>query len=409
MKNFNFESSKMLSGMSDEMLEALSSNHAIIAGGIVSRVFSGRSIEGADIDVYFRNSKDLAETLYKIEGTKDIVFDYTDKSIMIKSDDTVIQFIIIDYFQEPKDIFERFDFTCVMGAYDIEKDEFEFHPDFLLHNAQRKLVYNPKTMFPIISALRVDKYKREGYNISKMEYLKILISIMGLAITSWDEAEKQFGKFYGTSLANVIREETKKKEFSVPALLEEISIFEFEYEKTGTKEFGQKNISNFDKFVTEITGYKPSVYKWGNNKYFKIRNDIKIVVNDYSVEKYGQVFIDTVDTSKVYKYVKEKDGVLYSNFKNSFKYVIGENAVDNSNGLFFYYRSGMSCCKSEYKFEKRVMIECEVVKYKHGGDLPETLVVCSEVKVLRIVPDSEVDAIIKDLEDDSLHTSLFPF
>jgi len=169
MGKYSNEIKKIFENMSDTLSVILEEEKAIIAGGIISRIFSGRSTKDSDVDVYFRSAESLARTLYAIGGTENIVTDWTDKSIMIKSgkNGCIVQFIIIDYFENAFQIFDKFDFTCVMGAYDLGiEDEvsscFVFHEDFMMHNAQRKLVYNPKTEFPVISALRVHKYEKEG-------------------------------------------------------------------------------------------------------------------------------------------------------------------------------------------------------------------------------------------------------
>ena len=57
------------------------------------------------------------------------------------------------------------------------EDNFILHKDFLRHNSQKTLRVNTATDYPIISALRVDKYKKKGYSISKGEFIKILMII----------------------------------------------------------------------------------------------------------------------------------------------------------------------------------------------------------------------------------------
>lgn len=383
---YNQESERLFSLMSDKMVDALINADAFIAGGIVSRLFSGRALEGADVDVYFRSAKHLAGALYELQGTSDIIFDYTDKSIMIKSDDTVVQFIVIDYFDNLESLFEKFDFTCVMGAFDIKEDKFVFHNDFLYHNAQRRLVYNPKTSFPIISALRVDKYKREGYSISRYEFLKILLSLMTLKLQSWEDAEKQFGKFYGTSLAEIINDEIKEKEFSLENLIEALSDFEFKYSRTRTP--NTKTIYDYVQFVSDMTGVKPKLYSWMNGKYFA-KNELgnHVVVKPEDILKYdSEIITVNVDTSKVYKYVVFENGELHSQYTRSFKYVVGQNAIDERNGMWFAYINGLQSLKNSYGFQSnRVLIECEPIRVKSQPDYPSDVVMMNEVKVLRII------------------------
>lgn len=404
MEKYKVEINKIFEGMSNNMSDILTENNCMIAGGIISRVFTNRSIEFADIDVYFRSKKDLAEALYKLDGTSDIVFDYTDKSIMIKSGEVVVQFIIIDYFEHPTDIFNRFDFTCVMGAFDCKDNTFYFHDDFFLHNSQRKLQYNPKTDFPIISALRVDKYKKEGYSISKMEYLKILMSIMNLKVDSWERAEKQFGKFYGVSLASIITDEIKKKEFSIENLIALLD--EFEFEGKVVEEHKTAHIPNFDDFVTQISGYKRPVFQWKENKYFvKIGDRFEAINNK---DDFGEIHSLDIDTSKVYKFVVKEGDELHSQYYKSYKYKVGENAVDNKHGLYFYYSAGMSACQLSYgQNENRVLLECEVIKMKQDAALPDSVLMCYEAKVLRIVPKEEVALLIE--KSKSFETFTQPF
>jgi hypothetical protein len=395
MERYKVETQKLFMGMSNNMAEVLYANRAIIAGGFVSRLFSDRSLEGADIDVYFRNKEDCANALFSLNGTSDIVFDYTDKSVMIKSDLTVIQFVVIGFFETPADIFKNFDFTCVMGAFDTVTEEFVFHEDFLYHNSQRRLVYNPGTEFPIISALRVDKYKKQGYNISKGEFLKVILSLMNLSISTWEQAEKQFGKFYGVSVSQVITDELKKEKFSISVLMDAVSNYEFSdiYQPIDQT----KHIPDFERFVFEVLGYKRPVYKFGNTSYLIKSGDDWEVVRD--IKYYAEPIDLKIDTSKLYKYVVQKsDGTLVSQWNQKFNYVVGEEASDSNYGLWFYYKEGLKNCQSSYgNAGDRVMIECEPIKLKVEATKPNDTSQYNKVKVLRIVPKEEVEKMILEL------------
>ena len=85
--------------------------------------------------------------------------------------------IYYDYYETAEDIFKHFDYTINMAAYNLNTGEFSCHECFMLHNSQRVLQFNTGTRFPIISALRVQKYKERGYNISRKEFMKLLLSI----------------------------------------------------------------------------------------------------------------------------------------------------------------------------------------------------------------------------------------
>ena len=397
MNDYKIEKEKIYSLMSDVMLDALVKAEAFIGGGIVSRVFTGRSLVEVDIDVYFRSAKSLADTLYELQGTSNIIFDWTDKSIMIKSDNTVVQFIVIDYFDNAEQIFEKFDFTCVMGILDIKEDKFIFHDEFFHHNSQRKLVFNPNTSFPIISAIRVDKYKKEGYSISKTEFLKILVTIMGLSIHSWQDAEKQFGKFYGVSLSSFITDAVKEEPFSIEKLLEVIGDFEFEYHQPAER--NNRSPENFKRFVIEVTGIKPKLVYWREGQFLS-KNDYghwEIVPEaDYHLYHDEKIKID-VDTTKIYKYViKNSDGVLRSQYRSTFIYTVGQNAIDNNNGMWFNYLQGVESMQNTYGYQSnRVMIECEPVRIKNDADFPKDVLTCYEVKVLRELSKEEEKELVE--------------
>lgn len=397
------EEEKLYYLLSDVMVDVFISFDVFIAGGIISRLFSGRSLEGADVDVYFRSAQDLAGALKMIQGTGEIIFDYTDKSVMIKSDKSVVQFIIIDYFKTPEELFNKFDFTCVMGCYDVKQEAFIFDDRFMLHNSQRKLVYNPNTSFPIISSLRVAKYEKEGYKISRTEYLKIMISLIKLEIKSWEDAEKQFGKFYGTSISQILNDVDKSKTFSLDALMEVLDTWEFEYH---VPERNKREISDYRAFIGRITGIKEKVYSWFG-KYFVYDGGFHNVGFD-NLSDYDSNVVDAVgmsDIDKIYKYVIKWNGEYVSQYKNTFKYKIGENAKDDKNGLWFAYLPGIKNLKSNYgSIEGRVLLECKPVKKKENANHPSDTAIFYEVEVIREVPKEEEEALIEKCEKMFLST-----
>jgi len=394
MNNYKVEKQMILSGMSDNMLDALYESKAIIAGGIVSRVFSGREITNCDVDVYFRSKEDIKKALFALQGTGDIILDYTDKSIMILSDEIIVQFIIIDYVDSIEEIFSKFDFTCVMGAFDTMTDEFYFHDNFMQHNSQRKLVYNRGTMFPIISALRVNKYREQGYSISRAEFMKVILSIMELNIQSWDEMERQLGKFYGMEVAEIVSEEMRQKEFSVSAMFDALDAVDFDYQLK--KELGAKHINNYTEFVLEVIGEKLQQYAfggkaivWNTNKWER--------ADQYSKEFLSDDVIEDVpfDAEIAYKFVRQlEDGTLVSNYRQRFEYKVGEIAQDQGHGLYFYYKYGFETMKGAYGYgDDKVCIEVRIIRKKTEARLPDEPVIAYEADVLRIVPKEEYEEV----------------
>ncbi len=108
-----------------------------------------------------------------------------------------VQIMSFDEFPTAQHIFEAFDFTCCMGAFDLDAKEFILHGQFLTHCAQRFLSFNPTTRFPYASAWRVRKYEEKGFTIGKMEFQKILMACADKPIKSWDDLKEQIGGVYG--------------------------------------------------------------------------------------------------------------------------------------------------------------------------------------------------------------------
>lgn len=204
------ELDKLKSACDDELWDILECNNAFIAGGAITSVMTNKPIN--DVDVYFRSDTDLTRTLLDLfDISPDTVycqtsvwaFNVTDKSIMLKSGDKLVQFIVYKYFQSPEVLFNSYDFTINMGAYEMKKERWDFHEDFFRHNSQRYLHFNPNTDYPIVSALRVQKYRDRGYSISKAQMLKILLTVSDLQIHSWTEFKDHVGGMYGLVVEDI--------------------------------------------------------------------------------------------------------------------------------------------------------------------------------------------------------------
>ena len=88
-------------------------------------------------------------------------------------------------------VFDHYDFTICMGGYSFQDSEFFFHTDFFKHLAQRRLVFNHKTDFPICSFIRSQKYQQRGFFLSGVEALKLALSIQALKIMTYKELRRQ--------------------------------------------------------------------------------------------------------------------------------------------------------------------------------------------------------------------------
>ena len=238
-EQYKAEKSKLKSLVCDDIWYILEHCGAYIAGGAITSLFTGNLIN--DLDVYFPNEDSLKTAVSLFYGRDDLVaFDdnedgggldldfgklfahvVTNKSILYRADfEQDVQFMHFDYFNSPEEIFDKFDYTVCMGAFDIAKDEFVLHNDFLKHNAQKYLKFNNRTAFPLISLLRVHKYQEKGYKISKPEMLILGLTLSKLNLESWEDALDHCGGMYGYSLEDVFNTD---KDFSLEGLVDQLS------------------------------------------------------------------------------------------------------------------------------------------------------------------------------------------
>lgn len=189
---------------------------AFVAGGAVTSVFTGRDIN--DIDLYFKSRQAFEtavftaydEGLWCVAASKRAVT-FADRS------GNIAQMMHFDFFPTAEDIFAAFDYTIVMGALDLDAGPkskwvgitlittgeehptsgFIFHDDFLKHNSQRFLRFNPGTRYPLASATRVLKYQDRGYTIGKGDMMKIALAVRGVKIDTWEDLKDQIGGAYG--------------------------------------------------------------------------------------------------------------------------------------------------------------------------------------------------------------------
>jgi hypothetical protein len=351
---YEFEKRKLLSVVPDGLDEPLANSNAIIAGGAVSCVFTNREIN--DLDIYFHSKEDLNAFLYNIEDSSNRIVSKTEKSILIVDGKQCVQLIYFKYFPTIDDLFNSFDFTVVMGAYDFATDEFILHPDFLKDNAQRILKFNPDTSYPIISLLRVDKYKKYGYTISKSEFLRIALTCMGLDIPDYESFKSHIGGMYGVNYDNILNNELEKDKFDLKNIVAKMADLNLHDEYFNMpKEAESLYISNYDEFVTDVTGLKPYGYKWVNGKYYNYKGHPIDNPEKYEIEDMSEV------PQKYYKYVLRTDEPdKYKSLYHNFYYTFGEFAkAENSHcGLYFHFAQGLDMYWVNK--ENYVLVECEV-------------------------------------------------
>ncbi|QDX94674.1 hypothetical protein EEL30_21780 [Brevibacillus laterosporus] len=387
---FKFEKSKLYNYLGKELVGELKRTKAYIAGGAITSLFCNREIN--DLDVYFRNEEsmiDFLESLWDETGT--YVASLTKKSILLLKNSLHIQLIHDRMYELPKEIFKAFDFTVCMGCYDFTTESFILHEDFLRHNAQRQLNFNPDTLYPVVSALRVQKYEDKGYEISKTEFLKIMLSCMKLEINSYDELKNHLGGMYGINLDKAFDE---TKEFSLEDAIIQISSL-FHHESYFVKPV-QIEFTNLDDIITQISK-TPIKYIELKNKFYKIKSDGTLTKihkkpeNGIEVDK-GEYFAD----KKLYKFVEKKDGRYFSYYDKDFEYTIGAEIQPKNDYLYFGFIEDVF--DFSYKDRSnRVLLEALALpsSIKEYNDIAFLIEKC---EILREVPEEEYKRFIEDSE-----------
>lgn len=222
------EKRKLKQKIGDELWNVYKAHKVIVAGGAITSLFCNRDIN--DVDVYFKSEESLVRLLACFFGKEEYwmtevdafsvhVHGLTQRSVMIGKEDNIHQLMWFKYFDSAESIFDSFDFTVCMGAFDFETEEFIFHKDFFKHNSQRYLKFNTGTDFPIMSLLRVDKYRQKGYEISKQEMLRVIFQCTQTPINSWQEAKEHIGGMYGYNMDKTF---DQNKDFSIVELIEQL-------------------------------------------------------------------------------------------------------------------------------------------------------------------------------------------
>lgn len=375
------EKNKLYNYLGSNLVNTLKEHKAYIAGGTVTSLFSSNPVN--DIDLYFRNEESLAELIEEIyDDGDDWVNALTSKALLVRVEDKELQMIHFKYFEKAEDIFDTFDYTVCMGAFDFETEQFVLHEDFLKHNAQRILKFNKNTDFPIVSLLRVQKYKDKGYSITKPEFLRVALSCMELNITNAEELKQHLGGMYGINYDKLIELE-EGEVFSLSKIIDKIANIALSEEYfEAPKEIKYDNIEDIlDVIVkepTKVVNIKDYTYKINKkNTLRKIDDEPK-----NKVEIDGKQYIDS---QKYYKFVEKRDDHYFSHYDRNYEYKFGEMNVPKNEHLYFSEKYEID--KSNY-FDNGVLIEV-VIPYENFTKKDGDKILANGCYVVREIPQEE--------------------
>jgi hypothetical protein len=391
--DFTFEKNKLKSILGDSLYKDLKRFELIVAGGTITSLFTNNEIN--DIDVYGRCNEDVVGFMTEVVEDGSWIVSHTHKATQFSYNSLPVQLIHYQYFNRVEDIFDSFDFTVCMGAFDFKTEEFILHPDFLKHNSQRILKFNPNTSFPIISALRVQKYENKGYKISKPEFIRIALACMNLNITSYEELKDHLGGLYGVNYDKLF-EDVKEEEFDLQIAMDKIADIVKSDEYFITPE--PLTISIED--VLEEIDKSERVYFELRNKTYRVTKHG--IITEVGTDRKADRTISleaAIPFDKVYKFVK-KNGDIYSSFHDSnFEYVIGEESVAKgelrrsgwcTSGGKLYFNLKDEIKKSSF-FDRKggVLIEAEFNVEDLVDIESDSAITVTRAKTIREVPEGE--------------------
>ena len=386
MSEYIFEKKKLQNYLGEALYNALKTYNVIIAGGTITSLFTNSDIN--DIDIYFRSKSDLSNFLLEEMNGKWVIAK-TDKAFLFKYEKIKVQAIYFKYFDNADEIFNTFDFTVCMGAYDFAIEDFVLHREFLKHNAQRILRFNQNTAYPIVSALRVDKYKKKGYYISKSEFIRIMLTILQFNITDYKTLKEQMGGMYGENY-DALLEPSDDESFDLSTIIDKMKDMSIDDKYFKQSQF-LSDIEDWEECVLKSLGEKIRCFKHKDDYYKIISGEVK-KCKDYNEDNY--CLVDVTEVIKFplirYKYVR-KD--LHSYFDKNYIYKVGEynEAKSKYKGLCAVTKDNINICS--YSSERdNVLLELRVDSIEDIFNMTELLdddASYKRVFVNRVVPKEE--------------------
>ena len=179
---------------------------ACIAGGCLRAIFAREKISDVDLYPYTQEGCNQLANRIRSEANKDtnnltIIYE-SNLAVTFKENGMTYQLISNPELivkgeshtrrvEGVKDLLSRFDFTIGMAAYVPIDDTIVMHESFFNHLAQRKIVFNPDTQFPIPSLARIRKFVKRGYTFDDRELVKMGVAIARLNIETMEDLAQE--------------------------------------------------------------------------------------------------------------------------------------------------------------------------------------------------------------------------
>lgn len=352
-----------------------------VAGGAITSIYTNKEI--MDFDIYPKSDEALRDAIYwAYEQNGYWCVDHSSRAMTFakgeKGENPNIQIMHFDTFETADKIFDAFDFTICMGAYDLDEEKFVLHENFLEHCSQRFLSFNRNTRYPYASARRVKKYEDRGYTIGMIEFQKIILACTANPITSWDQLREQIGGVYGEAITIPDGEE-----FSTDAMWKALDTLTFKGPSGG--------FDSAEEAVLAISRAPVRCFERGGTTYADVnacgsfqpikckpRNPVVVTVTEAFN---GLTFYKAVNVTP--------DGTILAPHRMRYEYKIGElNVSPSGPGIYCYdtqegaWNHNFSAAKPNKKMVLEVKADSEDDVSFDTGVLPIiTLKKCMPVKL----------------------------
>jgi len=224
MNEHTRESNKLITIVPPLFLEKIKRHNAYVAGGCIRSLFSGEKVN--DVDVFFRSKEDFDDfTVFEREDSPS--FSITDTAWTYITDSNFSVQLICAEFGTPKEVIDKFDFTCCMAAWS-PTEGFTFGENFLKHTSQRRLVYNVASGYPICSLWRARKFIERGWKLSAIDCIKLALRINHLEMSNRKELKRQLlgiDTLFLKSLTDALAKNEPEKAYGFGEAIEFISSF----------------------------------------------------------------------------------------------------------------------------------------------------------------------------------------
>lgn len=218
------------------LTELFIKNKMSLAGGAIIRMLDKELM--SDLDMYFKDECYIEMFLNDIEDYNEKQGTYkfkleckTSNSYSYNFGGYKFQFIILPHMihNDMNELLSLFDFGVCQIAFDFEFNDFVYTKQFMKDINTKSITFNINSPSPICSLLRLDKYKKRGFEINNFELLKLSLSIQKLKFNTYKDVSFAFTGvstgYYTEFVKLLTSEDYKDQPYDLPEMLKLLDEF----------------------------------------------------------------------------------------------------------------------------------------------------------------------------------------